>query len=111
MNHVPYPATLLTSLPLVSVPPPAVEEAAWDILLALHTDRRHELGLTQLASRASISKTVLDIWLAQLEERELITGVPHRWTGELIAALTARGRELLDHYFSATADLQVGAHH
>jgi hypothetical protein len=111
VTYTPYPPTLLSAHLLASVPPAAVEETAWDILLALHMDRRQELGLVQLSSRASVSKTVLDSWLATLEERALITGVPHRWTGELIAALTARGRTLLDDYFSATGHLQASAHH
>ena len=49
--------------------------------------------------------------LAELEQRELITAAQHRSTGEFQAILTRKGRELLDSYFSATRDLQVGAHH
>ncbi|MDB5673612.1 MAG: hypothetical protein JWM65_594, partial [Sphingomonas bacterium] len=111
VNHAPYPERLLTSPLLTSVLPATVEETAWDILLALHADRRQELSLAQLSSRASVSKTVLDMWLANLEERDFITGALHRWTGELIAALTARGRNLLDQYLSVSANLRVGAHH
>jgi hypothetical protein len=111
VNHAPYPERLLTSPLLASVPPATAEEAAWDILLALHADRRQELSLERLSSRASLSKTVLDRWLANLKERDFITGAPHRWTGEPIAALTARGRNLLDQYLSVSANLRVGARH
>jgi DNA-binding PadR family transcriptional regulator len=52
----------------------------------------------------------MDRWLAALEERKLITGVRHPSTDELLAALTDKGRELLDRYFSATNELQVAAH-
>jgi DNA-binding MarR family transcriptional regulator len=94
-----------------TVPPATLEETGWDILLALHRDRYCDLTLQKLASILSAPQVVMNRWLATLEERELITGAQHRSTGELLAKLTEKGRELLDRYFSATADLQVGAHH
>ena len=93
------------------VPPATLEETGWDILLALHRDCHRELTLQRLASVASASEPVLLRWLASLEQRELITGAQHRSTGELLATLTPKGRDLLDRYLSATCDLQVGAHH
>ncbi len=92
------------------VPPATIEETAWDVLLALHSDRRCELSLRKLASLASVPDVALNGWLATLEERGLISGARHASTGDLLAALTHKGRELLDRYFSATDDLQVGAH-
>jgi DNA-binding MarR family transcriptional regulator len=95
----------------VSILPPAtVEETGWDILLALHSDRHCRLGLGKLASMVSVPDATIDRWLGALEERKLITGAPHPSTGELLAVLTEMGRGLLDRYFSATKDLQVGAH-
>ena len=93
------------------VPPATVEETGWDILLALHSDRHCELFLRKLASIVSVSEVVMNGWLATLEERGLITGAKHPATGDLLAMLTHKGRELLDRYFSATNDLQVGAPH
>ena len=93
------------------LPPPAVEETAWDILLALHSDRSCELRIDKLARLASISQPVLRHWLMLLEERQLITGSRHPNTGEIRAMLTRAGRGLLDRYFSATNDLQVVAAH
>jgi len=93
------------------LPPATVEETGWDILLVLHSDRRHELSLDKLASLASVSKTVTIRWLAGLEQRQLITGAKDLSTGELRAVLSSAGRELLDRYFSATSDLQGGTLH
>ncbi|MEO8455508.1 MAG: MarR family transcriptional regulator [Sphingomicrobium sp.] len=92
------------------VPPAAVEETSWDILLALHQDRHCDLTLKKLASVVSVPEAVMTRWLATLEHRELITAAQHRSTGEFLAMLTRKGRELLDRYFSVTRDLQVGAH-
>ena len=92
------------------VPPATVEETGWDILLALHSDRHCRINLRKLASIVSVPDAVIDGWLGALEERELTIGVRHQSTGELLAVLTDKGRELLDRYFSATNDLQVGAH-
>jgi len=92
------------------VPPATLEETGWDILLALHRDRRCELNLQKLASVVSVREPVMLGWLSRLEQRELIRGAQHRSTGELVAVLTSKGRELLDRYFSATRDLQLGAH-
>ena len=92
------------------VPPAAVKETGWDILLALHADRDCRLNLGKLTSIVSVPEAVLDLWLGTLEERELITGAKHPSTDELLAVLTDKGRELLDRYFSATNDLQLSAH-
>lgn len=93
------------------LPPVAVEETAWAILLALHSDERRELRLDKLAGLVSVSQPVLLQWLAVLEGRQIITGAWHGHTRELQAVLTPAGRELLDRYLSATTNLQVGAHH
>ena len=93
------------------VPPPTVEETAWDILLALHSDRSGELGLDKLARLVSVPQPVVDRWLALLEQRGLITGAMHGPTDDVRAVLTPAARELLDRYWSATSGLQVGAHH
>lgn len=95
----------------LSMPPTSMEEAVWDILLALHADEYCGLSLAQLSSIASVPMAVLESRLADLEERKLITGAEHRRTGELVATLTARGRDLLDCYLSATGDLHIGLHH
>ena len=95
----------------IFLPPPTVEETAWDILLALHSNERRALGLDKLAHLASVSLPVLHRWLEQLEQRRLITGIRVGFRDELQAVLTPAGRELLDRYLSAAADLQVGAHH
>jgi DNA-binding transcriptional ArsR family regulator len=100
---------LQSSEPLASVPPVMIEETGWDIVLALRSDRRSELSLARLASIVSIPQRVLEQWLARLEERKLITGAAHRWTGELLAILTPTGRALLDRYLAATSDLRIGA--
>ena len=89
------------------VPPATIEETAWDILLALHRDRHCDLTLQKLASIVSAREAEMLQWLASLEQRGLITGTKHRASGELLAKLTARGREILDRYFSATSELQV----
>ena len=91
-------------------PPATVEETGWDILLTLHSDHRCELGLRKLACLASVSDVAMNGCLATLEQRGLIIAAEHRSTGEIIAVLTRKGRELLDRYFSATSELQVGAH-
>lgn len=93
------------------LPPPAVEEAAWDILLALHSDQRRELKLDKLARLASVSPSALYRWLELLERRQLVASSRQMVSRELCAVLTPAGRELLDRYLSAAADLQVGAHH
>jgi hypothetical protein len=93
------------------VPPATLEETGWDILLALHRDRHCDLNLQKLASVVSVPETVMNRWLVTLEQSELITATQHRSTGEFLAMLTVKGRQLLDRYFSATNDLQVSAHH
>ena len=92
------------------LPPALVEEAAWDILLALHSDEGCKLSLDKLGSVVSASQSILKQWLALLEERQLITGAKHGVAQELRAALTPAGRRLLDRYLSATSDLQLGAY-
>ena len=93
----------------IFLPPAAVEETAWDILLALHSDRSCELGLDKLGRLVSVPHPVLERWLSVLEQRQLITAARHRFTSELRPVLTRAGRALLDRYLSATSDLQVGA--
>jgi DNA-binding MarR family transcriptional regulator len=93
------------------LPPATVEETAWDILLALHSDDRCELPLGKLAQLASVSQPVLNTWLGLLEQRELVTGVVNEVTREVRAVLTPSGRTLLDRYLSSTNGLQVGVRH
>ena len=90
------------------IPPAAVDEAGWDILLALHADHACNLGVRKLASIVSTPWAIVTDWLVKLEERKLITGTTDG--GEVRAVLTPAGRDLLDRYLSATSDLQVGAH-
>ena len=112
MTHVWQANLSSTDLSAVTFPPPlTVEETGWDILLALHSDRRSDLGLQKLASLVSAPEAVMNRWLATLEQRGLIIAAEHRFTAEIMAVLTHKGRELLDRYFSATSELQVGAHH
>jgi len=94
-----------------AMPPPSIEESAWDILLALRSDRSCALSLGKLASLVSIEPKALQHWLALLEDRQLITGATHVSTGELRAVLTSSARRLLDTYLSASSDLQVRTHH
>lgn len=101
--HSPTAATFL--------PPATVEETAWDILLALHSDGSCGLGLDKLARLVSVPQPVVDRWLALLEQRGLITGAMHGSSDDVRAVLTPAARELLDRYWSATSGLQVGAHH
>ena len=93
-----------------SLPPPLIEETAWDILLALHSDADCKLSVDRLGSLVSVPQPALNQWLGLLEEHQLITGAKHGFVQELRAVLTAAGRELLDHYLSVTTDLQIGAH-
>jgi hypothetical protein len=58
----------------------------------------------------SVPNATIDRWLGALEERKLIAAARHPSSDELHAVLTEMGRGLLDRYFSATKDLQVGAH-
>ena len=90
------------------LPPATVDEAGWDILLALHSNRASHLGLRKLASIVSLTGATVREWLTKLEDRQLISGAAV--TGEARAFLTPAGRELLDRYLSATSDLQAGAH-
>ena len=93
------------------MPPPTVEETAWDILLALHSDQGCELRLDKLARLASVPPSALYRWLELLERRRLVAGSRQTVSRELCAVLTPAGRELLDRYLAAAADLQIGAHH
>ena len=94
-----------------TLPPAMVEETGWDILLALHSDPRSEHSLEKLASLVSAPPTVINRWLARLEDHNLVTAVRHDVTGELRAVLTRPGRDLLDNYLSAASGLQSGTHH
>ncbi len=93
------------------LPPAMIEETDWDILLALHSDRRCELTLSKLASLTSVPCDRLNQHLAALEQNKLITGAQHQFTGELRALLTSAGRAALDRYLSAATDLHVGTRH
>ena len=93
------------------LPAATIEATAWDILLALHRDRYAKLGLARLACLVSVPQATLIQWLGLLEGRQLITGADIGPNHELGAVLTAAGRELLDRYLSATASLQISAHH
>jgi DNA-binding MarR family transcriptional regulator len=95
----------------VSLPPAMIEETDWDILLALHSDRRCELTLGKLACLASVTEAGLKQHLAALEQHKLITGAQHQFTSELRALLTTAGRAALDRFLSATSDLQAGTRH
>ena len=106
-----------TNMPLMSrtaiafLPPATIEATAWDILLALHWDQHCKLSLEKLACLVSVPQSALNEWLGILEERELITGAKYGSDRELRAVLTPAGRHLLDQYLSATACLQISAHH
>jgi DNA-binding MarR family transcriptional regulator len=92
-----------------TLPPPLIEETAWDILLALHSEDGSKLSLDKLGTVVSVPQPVLHKWLALLEERQLVE--KHGVEQELRAVLTSAGRELLDCYLSVTSDLQIGAPH
>ena len=94
----------------VFLPPPSVEETGWDILLALHSDRRSDLSLDKLASLVSAHRRTMDQWLGWLNDRGLVAAVNHLTTGQPRAVLTSAGRELLDRYLSATSDLDAWTH-
>ena len=94
----------------VFLPPPGVEETGWDILLALHLDRRTEFSLGKLASLVSVHRRTIDHWLSWLNDRGLVAAVNHLTTGQPRAVLTSAGRELLDRYLSATSDLDARTH-
>ena len=93
------------------LPPAMIEETAWDIMLALRSDRGCNLSLAKLASLVSVTPTALQRWLATLENRRFITGATHVSSGELRAVLTPPARRLLDTYLKASSDLQVGTQH
>ena len=67
-----------------------IEETAWDILLALHSDRRCELSLAKLASLVSVTPVGIESLARRARERQFITGAKHGFTGELRAVLTLR---------------------
>jgi len=92
------------------LPPALVDETGWDILLALHGDRTHQLSLDKLASVVSIPRGALDLWLERLERSRLVSGSRNSFTGELRALLTRPGRVLLDRYLASTSEIQAGAH-
>ena len=94
-----------------ALPPAMVDEAGWDILLALRSDQRYELGFGKLSAVISVPPPMLTNWLVGLERRQLITGRTDDTNGEIRVILTAIGRELLDKYLSATSELQISAHH
>jgi hypothetical protein len=101
--------TIRSPAAAASLPPPMVGETGWDILLALHSDRRRALSLEKLASLISAPPKAMNRWLAKLEDRDLVAGISEGPQGELRAILTRAGRQLLDTYLSATSSLQSGA--
>ena len=100
-----------TPAPVAFLPPAMVEETGWDILLALHSDKRFEMSLAKLASLVSVPLEILTQWLVRLEGGKLVAGIKHRPTGELHAILTRAGRDLLDAYVSTASGLQAATHH
>ena len=90
------------------LPPEMIEEPAWDILLALHSDRRCDLSLAKLASLVSVTPSALNRWLATLEDGRFITGARDSYTGELRAVLTNSCRQLIDRYKLVSSQLRVG---
>src|SRR5689334_5992333 len=93
------------------LPPPMVEEPAWDILLALHCHGQCGLSPEKLSMIVSVPSQRLISWLAHLEDSGLVSGLADAVTHEVRAVLTVKGRALLDNFISATTDLQVSAHH
>jgi len=87
------------------VPPPSIDEAAWDILLALHGDQGCALSLKKLGIIVSVSAENLTLRLARLEELGLVRGVLNEVTRELRAILTPASRALLNEYLAATGQL------
>ena len=111
MNYVSPPASQPRApTAAIFLPPPAVEETAWDILLALHSDDRSGWSLRKLASVTSVPPPVLNQWLELPERRHLITGLQQGPNQEIRAVLTLAGRQLLNRYLAATSDLQFGVH-
>ena len=94
-----------------SLAPPNLSETAWDILLALHSDRRRKLSLGKLGALISTPQMKLGRWLSSLEDQRLVTGEKDDLTGQLRAVLTSRGRDLLNRYLSAVGDLEAGSRH
>ena len=111
MNYHPQMDLTSLSTAAATLPPVLVDETAWDILLALHSDQHCALNVDKLASLVSVPLPALTKWLAVLETRQLITGTLAGLAQELCAVLTGAGRELIDRYLSATSDLQIGAQH
>lgn len=111
MNDERQMATGPSSPAATFLPPAAVGETAWDILLALRSDPRHEFRLVKLARLVSVPQWILTRWLELLEQRKLVAGSWDFSLSEPRAVLTIKGRELLDRYLAATDDLQVGAGH
>ena len=68
-----------SSMAAMFLPPAAVEETAWDILLALHSDRGCELGVEQACTSGERAPPILERWLVVLEQRQLVTGTRHRF--------------------------------
>lgn len=91
------------------LPPALVEEASWDILLALRSNDSSTLSLEKLGCLVSVDSQVLAKWLSLLEQRQLIAATRHGFMQELRAELTPAGRALLDRYLSVTSDLQTAA--
>jgi len=83
--------------------PAMVEEAGWDILLALHRDQRRELTFAKLAVIASVPRQAVGRWLSLLEDQRLIAPTRPATSDELRAVVTADGRDMLDRYLEAVS--------
>ena len=93
------------------LPPALVDEAGWDILLALYADPHGQVTLGKLGGLVSVPQAALLDWLADLERRRLVAGANDMVTSEVWVVLTRDGRDLLHKYLSATSDLQLATHH
>jgi hypothetical protein len=96
---------------MASLPPAVIDEAGWDILLALCAGERRGQSVEKLGPMVSLSRMTLGRWLSDLEDRRLIIAARDEVTGELLAVLTREGRELLDGYFSAISVFHAGSQH
>lgn len=90
---------------LESVAPPTLTETGWDVLLALFGDEMGGLKLDRLAAVCSVAPLKLTAYLAELENRRLVTGRGDPSTNDVRAILTAHGRSVLRRYFAAASDL------
>ena len=93
------------------LPPVNIEEAGWDILLALHAHQPRLVTFMKLASLVSVPVIAVGQWIGWLQDRGLVYAGKHKVTGENAVILTGEGEALLDHYFSTISGLQFGTQH